>query len=196
MNQERHDNCWVMRGAIFAFFALCLLLFLTLLASRHSDSTPDNYCCLFPMLCVFLWMYRPISVVSFSWTRTGQEWTWCCSRMDTSVRVFSLSVFFVVVCTIFICAVFLWAPKHLCDHGLDLGDQLMWEINPIKSNQSISNTLKVSIILMDCCIGIIIPSHYCQGKPYTSVSYFIIMFILSPSTTAHMLHAYQSVEAI
>ena len=28
--------------------------------------------------------------------------------------------FFVVVCTIFICVVFLWAPEHLCDHGLDL----------------------------------------------------------------------------
>ena len=42
------------------------------------------------------------------------------SRIDTSVRVFSLSVFFVVVCTIFICVVFLWAPEHLCDHGLDL----------------------------------------------------------------------------
>ena len=48
------------------------------------------------------------------------------SRMDTSVRVFSLSVFFVVVCTIFIFAVFLWAPEHLCDHGLDLGDQLIY----------------------------------------------------------------------
>ena len=36
------------------------------------------------------------------------------------VCVFSLSVFFVVVCTLFICAVFLWAPEHLCDHGLDL----------------------------------------------------------------------------
>ena len=46
------------------------------------------------------------------------------SRMNTSVRVFSLSVFFVVVCTIFICAVFLWAPEYLCDHGLDLGDEL------------------------------------------------------------------------
>ena len=67
-----------MRGVIFFFFALCLL-FLALLAGRHSDS-----------------------------------------RMDTSVRVFSLSVFFVVICTIFICAVFPWAPEHLCDHGLDL----------------------------------------------------------------------------
>ena len=45
--------------------------------------------------------------------------------MDIRVGVgFSLSVFFVVVCTIFICAVFLWAPEHLCDHGLDLGDEL------------------------------------------------------------------------
>ena len=34
--------------------------------------------------------------------------------------VYSLIVFFVVVCTLFICAVFLWAPEHLCDHGLDL----------------------------------------------------------------------------
>ena len=131
MNQERHGNCWVMRGAIFYFFALCFLLFLKLLAGRHSDSTPDNYCCLFPLLWVFLWMYRLISVVIFSWTGNGQEWTWCCSRMDIRVWVvFSLSVFFVVVCTIFVCAVFLWAPEHLCDHGLDLWDQLiMWEFN-------------------------------------------------------------------
>ena len=28
-----------------------------------------------------------------------------------------------------ICTVFLWAPEHLCDHGLDLWDQLMWEFN-------------------------------------------------------------------
>ena len=43
------------RGAIFLFFfALCLLLFLALLAGRHSDNTPGNYCCLFPLLCVFL----------------------------------------------------------------------------------------------------------------------------------------------
>ena len=89
-----------MRGAIFDFFALCFLLFLKLLAGRHSDSTPGNYGCLFPLY--------------------GREWTWCCSRMDIRVCVFSLSVFFVVVCTIFVCAVFLWAPEHLCDHGLDL----------------------------------------------------------------------------
>ena len=68
-----------MRGAIFDFFALCFLLFLTLLTGRHYDS-----------------------------------------RMDIRVCAFSLSVFFVVVRTIFICAVFLWAPEHLCDHGLDL----------------------------------------------------------------------------
>ena len=135
MNQERHGNCWVMRGAIFAFFARCLLLFLALLAGRHSDSTPDNYCCLFPLLlCVFLWMYPLISEVIFSWTGNGQEWTWCCSRMDIRVCVaFSFSVFFVVVCAIFICAIFLWAPEHLCDHGLDLWDQLMWD----SINQSI-----------------------------------------------------------
>ena len=127
MNQERHGNCWVMRGTIFAFFTLCFLLFLTLLAGRHSDSTPGNYyCCLFPLF--------PLNVPTdfsgyFSWTGNGQEWTWCCSRMDIRVCVFSLSVFFVVVCTIFICcAVFLWAPEHLCDHGLDLWDHLiMWE---------------------------------------------------------------------
>ena len=89
-----------MRGAIFDFFALCLLLFLILLAGRHFDSTPGNYGCLFPLY--------------------GQERTWCCSRMDIRVCVFSVSVFFVVVCTIFVCAVFLWAPEHLCDHGLDL----------------------------------------------------------------------------
>ena len=61
----------------------------------------------------------------------GQEWTWYCSRMDIRVCVvFSFSVFFVVVCTtIFICAVFLWAPEHLCDHGLDLWDLLMCEFN-------------------------------------------------------------------
>ena len=38
--------------------------------------------------------------------------------------VFSFSMFFVVVCTIVMCAVFLWAPEHLCDLGLDLGDEL------------------------------------------------------------------------
>ena len=104
-----------MRGAIFDFFALCFLLFLILLAGRHSDSTPGNYCCLFPLY--------------------GQEWTWCCSRMDIHVCVFSLSVFFVVVCTIFVSAVFLWAPEHFRDHGLDLWDQLiMWEFNSIQFN--------------------------------------------------------------
>ena len=135
MNQERHGNCWVLRGAIFDFFALCLLLFLTLLAGRHSDSTPGNYWCLFHLLCMFLWMYPLISVVIFSWTGNGQEWTWRCSRMDIRVRVFSLSVFFVVACTIFICAVFLWAPEHLCDHGLDLWDHIMWEFNSIVQNK-------------------------------------------------------------
>ena len=52
-----------MRGAIcFVFSAICLLLFLTLLAGRHSDSTLDKYyCCLFPLLCVFLSIYRLIS---------------------------------------------------------------------------------------------------------------------------------------
>ena len=88
MNQERHGNCWVMRGVIFALFALCLLLFRALLpAGRYSDSTLGNYCCLFPLLCMFLWMYRLISVVIFSWTGNGQEWTWCCSRMDIRVCV-------------------------------------------------------------------------------------------------------------
>ena len=90
-------------------------MFLTLLAGRHSESTPGNYCCFFPLLWVFLWMYRLISVVTFSWTENGQEWTWCCSRMDIRVGcMFSLSVFFVVVCTLFICAVIIWAPKHFC----------------------------------------------------------------------------------
>ena len=113
LNQERHGNCWVMRGAIFAFFALCLLLFLALLAGRHSDSTPDNYCCLFPLWCV------PLNVPihfrgHFSWTGNGQEWTWCCSRMDIRVcMVFSFSVFFVVVCTIFVYAIFPLGPWAL-----------------------------------------------------------------------------------
>ena len=125
-----------MRGAIFAFFALCLLLFLALLEGRHSYSTPGNYCCLFPLLCVFLWMYRLISVVTFSWTGNGQEWTWCRSRMDIRVCVvFSLSVF--LVCTIFICAVFLWAPEHLCDLGLDLGN----EPNERETNKLHENSL-------------------------------------------------------
>ena len=45
--------------------------------------------------------------------------------MDIRVCVvFIFSVFFVVVCTILICAVFLWAPEHLCDLWLDLGDEL------------------------------------------------------------------------
>ena len=45
--------------------------------------------------------------------------------MDIRIRVvFSFSLFFVVVCIILICAVFLWAPEHLCDLGLDLGDEL------------------------------------------------------------------------
>ena len=78
-----------MRSAIFGFFVLCLLLFLVLLAGRHSDNTPDNYCCLFPLLCVFLWMYRLISVGSFLVERgTGRIehglivagislWVWC-----------------------------------------------------------------------------------------------------------------------
>ena len=127
-----------MHGAFI--FALCLLLFLTLLAGRHSDSTPGNYCCLFPLLCVFLWMYQLISVVIFSWTGNEQEWTWCCSRMDIPVCVFSLSVFFVVVCNIFICAVLHLAPEHLCDHGLDLWDQLMWEFNSIQFKNESGNT--------------------------------------------------------
>ena len=95
---------------------LAAVLFLALLAGRHSDSTPGNYYCLFPLLlCVFLWMYRLISVVIYSWKENGQEWAWCCSRMDIRVCVvFSFSVFFVWVCTIFIGAVFLWAPEHFC----------------------------------------------------------------------------------
>ena len=91
MNQERHDNCWVMRGAIYAFFAFCLLPFLSLLAGRQNDSTPGNYCCcLFPLLYVFLWMYLLISVVIINWTEKGQEWTWCCSRMDIGVCLWRL----------------------------------------------------------------------------------------------------------
>ena len=50
--------------------------------------------------------------------------------------VFSFSVFLVVVCTIFICAVFLWAPEHLCDLGLDLGD----ELNERDTNKQTTNT--------------------------------------------------------
>ena len=49
MNQERQQ---LLNNACYFFpYALCFLLFLKLLAGRHSDSTPDNYCCLFP-LCV------------------------------------------------------------------------------------------------------------------------------------------------
>ena len=45
--------------------------------------------------------------------------------MDIRVCVvFSFNVFSVVVCTIFTCAVFLWTPEHLCDLGLDFGDEL------------------------------------------------------------------------
>ena len=50
-----------MRGAIFYFFALCFLLFLTLLAGRHSDSTPGNYCCFLTLLCVSLKVPTDIS---------------------------------------------------------------------------------------------------------------------------------------
>ena len=48
-----------------------------------------THCCLFPLLCVFLWRYRLISVVIFSWTGNGQEWTWCC-RMDVRACVWCL----------------------------------------------------------------------------------------------------------
>ena len=125
-----------MRGAIFASFALCLLLFLALLAGHHSDSTPGNYCCLFPLLCVFFWIYRLISVVTFSWTGNGHEhgvvveWiisacVWCLvSACSSSWYILYLFVRF-----------FLWAPEHLCDHGLELWDQLMLR----EFNQSIIN---------------------------------------------------------
>ena len=87
MNQERHGNCWVICVVLFLiFFALCFLLFLTLLAGCHFDSTPGNYCCLFPLLWVFLWMYRLFSVVFLVERGTGRnkhgvvvEWIseWC-----------------------------------------------------------------------------------------------------------------------
>ena len=51
--------------------------------------------------------------------------------------MFSFSVFFVVVCTIFMCAVFLWAPEHLCDHGLVFDISLCAE----SINQSINVAL-------------------------------------------------------
>ena len=99
------SNAW----CYFAFFALCLLLFLALLAGRHSDSTPDNYCCLFPLLLwVFLWMYLLISAVLFLVERgTGKnehgvvvEWistcvwclvTVCSSRYERSAQSFKIS---------------------------------------------------------------------------------------------------------
>ena len=60
--QEGHDNCWAMRSAIFCFFALCLLLFLVLLAGRRSDSTPDNL-----LLFISSVVYVPLNVqIDFS----------------------------------------------------------------------------------------------------------------------------------
>ena len=90
-----------MRGAIFNFFALCFLLFL-------------HY-----WRVVILIALQATTVVYFLCTGRNEHdvvvvWISAC------VCVFSLSVFFVVICTIFICAVFLWAPEHLCDRGLDL----------------------------------------------------------------------------
>ena len=71
------SNAW----CFFDFFGLWFLLFLTLLADRHSDSTPGSCCCLFPLLLwVFLWMYRLISVVIFSRNEHGVvvEWMSAC----------------------------------------------------------------------------------------------------------------------
>ena len=126
-----------MCGANFAFFALCLLLFLhywrVVILTTLQATTVGYFCCVCSSECTnwCQWLFY------FSWTGSGQEWTWCCSRVDIRVCVvFSFSVFFVVVCTIFICAVFLWAPEHLCDHGLDLWDQLICEFNK-SINQSI-----------------------------------------------------------
>ena len=107
MNQERHGNCCVLR-AIF-FFALCMLLFLVLLAGRHLTALQTTTDVFLSSLYVFLWMYLRISEGVFSWTGNGKEWifarVWC----------FVFRVFFVVVYTIFI----------LC--GFVLGSwELMW----------------------------------------------------------------------
>ena len=64
------------------------LLAISYITGGSSDSTPGNYCCLFPLLCVFLWMYRLISELFLVERGTGRneqgvvvEWisacVWC-----------------------------------------------------------------------------------------------------------------------
>ena len=86
-------------------------------------------------------MYRLISVVILLERGTGRnkhgvviEWilsacVWCL------VSACSLSW----LSTLFICAVFLWAPEHLCDIGLDIGDELNERL--INNNRKTTNEL-------------------------------------------------------
>ena len=116
-----------MRGAIFLFsllFTCCCFLHYWLVVILTALQTTTVVWFLCSVACVPLNVPTDFSVF-FRWTGNGQEWTWCCSRMDIRVCVvFSFNVFSVVVCTIFTCAVFLWTPEHLCDLGLDLGDEI------------------------------------------------------------------------
>ena len=137
MNQERHGNCWVTRGAIFDFFAFCCFLHywrVVILTALQAAIVVYFLCCGCSSECTdwFQWIF----LVERGTGRNehGVVVVWISAR----VCVFSLSVFFAVVCTIFVCAVFLWAPEHLCDHGLDLWDQLMWEFNSIKKFKNVA----------------------------------------------------------
>ena len=143
-----------MRGAIFVFFALCLLLFLALLAGCHSDSTPGNYCCLLPLLCVFLWMYRLISAVFVSWTGNGQEWTY--SWMDIRVCVvFSFSVFFVVACTKFICAVFIWALCVTTGWIFEMNSINQYAQNKVNVHTRADLSIFYSTFLLPVCVCVL-----------------------------------------
>ena len=161
-----------MRGAIFFFCSLLSAIsYITGWSSFWQH--PRQLRLFIPLLCVFLWMYRLISVVIFSWTGNGQEWTWCCSRMDIRVCVFSLSVFFVVVCTIFICTVFLWAPEHCVTTGwifeISLCENSI-QFNSIQySNTYASNhwaLILVSRVLVSVCLFFLVIElqyHYSSG---------------------------------
>ena len=105
----------------FAFFALCLLLFLALLAGHHFCQHFRQLLLLISSVVLFL--------IEWGTGRNGHgvvvEWTSAC--MWCLVSACSSSWY--VLLRIFICTDFFWAPEHLCDHGLDRWDQLMWEFN-------------------------------------------------------------------
>ena len=129
MNQERHGNCWVMRGAIFDFFALCF------------------FCCfLHYWRVVILTAIQATTVVYFLCTGRNEHGgvvVWISARVCL-VSACSSSWYVLYL----FCAVFLWAPEHLCDHGLDLWDQLMWRFNSIQFNSN----KKIQKVLYCVCV--------------------------------------------